>query len=208
MVLDDVFNYLDLHASGANHCLSPSAINTLGSRRVPECRNTLAGKGPESSELLFIWSAADEDALKRVVKHQAAHLSRLRSLPEPQQYLRDLAYTLSARRSLLRWRSCVVADSFPKLLQAIENNMPQAIRPKHTCRVGFVFTGQGAQWHAMGRELLEVPLYQESLSASQKILGELGCTWSVFGKFAQWTFRIAIPISIRRTRKNQRGHKR
>ena len=167
VVLDDVFNYLDLHGLHVTRCLSSSAADS------------------KPSETLLVWSAADEDGLKRTVKLYVSHLSRLQNLHESQEYLKDLAYTLSARRSSLRYKVCVVASSFQRLLQILEKNMPEAVRSKHTCNTGFVFTGQGAQWHAMGRELLQIPLYRDSLTSSQKILGYLGCTWSVFGQSTQ-----------------------
>ena len=79
----------------------------------------------------------------------------------------------------------MVASSFQGLLQILEKSMLEAVRSKNTSKSGFVFTGQGAQWHAMGRELLEIPLYRESLSTSQRILNGLGCAWSLFGKCTQ-----------------------
>ena len=168
VVLDDVFNYLDLlHVARS---LSSSATDA------------------KSSETLLVWSAADEDGLRKSVKLYASHLSRLQNAHEPQEYLKDLAYTLSARRSSLRYRACVVASSFPRLVQILEKNMPEAVRSKHTCNTGFVFTGQGAQWHAMGRELLQIALYRDSLRTSQKILSYLGCTWLVFGKSTRSLF--------------------
>ena len=47
-------------------------------------------------------------------------------------------------------------------------------------RVTFVFTGQGAQWHAMGRELITTcPQFRDSLSKSGSILQGLGASWSL-----------------------------
>ena len=167
VVLDDVSNYLDLHGLHAPRRLSSSLTDS------------------KSSETLLVWSAADEDGLRRSIKLYASHLSRLQNLREPREYLEDLAYTLSARRSSLRYRAYVIASSIQGLQQILEKDMPEAVRSKHACNTGFVFTGQGAQWHAMGRELLQIPLYRDSLGTSQEILASLGCTWSVFGKPTQ-----------------------
>ena len=194
VVLDDVFNFLNLHGLDVNGCLCPSAADVPEAIRAPALASPLVEK---ESENLFVWSAPDEDGLKRSIKLYATHLSSLQSLHEPQKYLKNLAYTLSAKRSLLRWRSCVVASSFQGLLQILEKGMPETVRSNNTFKVGFVFTGQGAQWHAMGRELLELPLYRESLATSQRILNGFGCVWSLFGKHTQYTSLKAVPTHIR-----------
>lgn len=45
--------------------------------------------------------------------------------------------------------------------------------------LGFVFTGQGAQWAGMGRELLEYSVFKDSITRSDHYLREVGCTWSL-----------------------------
>ena len=46
----------------------------------------------------------------------------------------------------------------------------------------FVFTGQGAQWYAVGLGLLHYQVYQFSLKNADQYLRSLGCDWSLLGK--------------------------
>ena len=59
-------------------------------------------------------------------------------------------------------------------------------RSGEPARLGFVFTGQGAQWFAMGRELLDAyPTFRATLLEAERYLIELGATWSLTGKFLE-----------------------
>lgn len=107
--------------------------------------------------------------------------SKLRSWASAQSEsdidLAGLAYTLAARRSMCQWRHALQAKSLRELLvQLHETWVPSKSSKAH--RVLYVFTGQGAQWHAMGRELnLRYPVYRKSILRSDKILQELGTSW-------------------------------
>ena len=79
--------------------------------------------------------------------------------------LRDLAWTLQSRRSTLPFKTTVTGLTVEDLrsniesllIQAEENKAALAIRSSNSAsrRILGVFTGQGAQWPAMGRELIE-----------------------------------------------------
>ena len=101
----------------------------------------------------------------------------------------DLAYTLSTRRSMHRYRSFAVGDCRETLIKDLLTPPPSAawgpaedVKP----RLGFVFTGQGAQWFAMGRQLIEQsPLFRQTLQRCDDVLGRLpdAPDWSVIGTF-------------------------
>ena len=54
-----------------------------------------------------------------------------------------------------------------------------SFRPSSEPRIGFVFTGQGAQWARMGAELNQYPIFRQSVEASDEYLrNDLKCRWS------------------------------
>ena len=64
--------------------------------------------------------------------------------------LPDLAYTLSERRTRLWHRAFVTT----RTAEIEENNFVIAKKNLEPPKIGFVFTGQGAQWPQMGKDLL------------------------------------------------------
>lgn len=94
--------------------------------------------------------------------------------------LRDLAYTLGERREHLSHRAFTVANP-NELLD--ESNF-QTGRDKAP-EVTFVFTGQGAQWAGMGKDLLNAfPTARKDIQHLEEALGSLadGPSWSIEGK--------------------------
>lgn len=97
-------------------------------------------------------------------------------------FLRDLAYTLTARRTLMTWRSFSVVDGqvAPETLNIAAVPCERAARENG---VTFVFTGQGAQYANMGMELLRYPVFQATLAEAHSVFQELGAEWSLFGQY-------------------------
>jgi acyl transferase domain-containing protein len=97
--------------------------------------------------------------------------------------LDDLAHTLGTRRSLFQWRTAVTAADSDELLQSLEDS---SLKPQHARgepRIGFVFNGQGAQWHAMGRELFAIyPVFRQSMEKAEQVLKSYGVSWSLVGE--------------------------
>jgi acyl transferase domain-containing protein len=99
-------------------------------------------------------------------------------------FLDDLAYTLCSRRSLFTRRVAYHAATVPELIQSMNGSPLKLPKVPRTPRLGFVFTGQGAQWHAMGRELIDTyPTFKRSLLLANDHFSELGAQWNVIGKF-------------------------
>ena len=97
-------------------------------------------------------------------------------------YIRDLAFTLSEKRSRLAWKTCLITSSLSHLCSALDNPAARIVttRPSNGQRLGFVFTGQGAQWARMGIELNKYPVFRESVRLSDEYLRfALNCPGSV-----------------------------
>ena len=93
------------------------------------------------------------------------------------KFLGDLAYTLGERKSHLAWRGFAIADSLDELKHQLHDSIKNTIKSSRNPAVGFVFTGQGAQWYAMGRDLLQYrfPIFLESIQKSDEYAKSLGC---------------------------------
>lgn len=106
----------------------------------------------------------------------------------PDTAVPDLAYSLSVRRSMHKHRSFAIGNSTEVTLKELENPQQTAawtpaseVRP----RLGFVMTGQGGQWFAMGRQLIEQsPLFRQTLHRCDEVLQGLPDSpeWSVIGE--------------------------
>lgn len=92
----------------------------------------------------------------------------------------DLAYTLSSRRSAMPWRFSFLADSTGDLAGSLKSQPKIFDRVSPNSRLVYVFTGQGAQWFGMGRELLEVStVFRQSILESERILALFGPSWNL-----------------------------
>lgn len=125
---------------------------------------------------LLPFSAHDKATLKRNIDAHAGVVD--------QYSLHDLSYTLANRRSNLSSRAFTVASH--ATVGSIFGDAARAAfsfaDKKKTPTVGFVFTGQGAQWPRMGAELMEqYPSFLRTIRLLDQALGDLpdGPDWSV-----------------------------
>ena len=71
-----------------------------------------------------------------------------------------------------------------ELLENMAASKPEAKKiPIKAARLGFVFSGQGSQWQAMGQELMhDFPVFATIIEQSDACLQRLGATWCLKGK--------------------------
>ena len=137
----------------------------------------------EKHPKLFVLSSPEQNSLQRMADALASY-TKEKAMGAPtavDDILTDLAYTLGNRRSLFQWRATFIASSAQDLTSALTQRIRSG-RAGKTPKLAFVFTGQGAQWHAMGRELLAYKVYAQTLKEADEYLKNLGADWSVWGE--------------------------
>ncbi|KAL8656993.1 MAG: hypothetical protein Q9226_002364 [Calogaya cf. arnoldii] len=116
--------------------------------------------------VLLPFSGHDDHSLKANI----AAISEVADQYDPA----DLAYTLSARRSKFFQRAFAIGE--PESLGSALDESQVTIGKSSASvqKVGFIFTGQGAQWAGMGAELFsEFELYRQSIRSLDRILSKL-----------------------------------
>jgi acyl transferase domain-containing protein len=131
---------------------------------------------------LFVLSANDKPGVETMMQKLGIYLEQ-----RPEIFQNDLmgnvSYTLGQRRSLMQWRAAISASSSFELIESLNSGKITPSRETEAPRIGFIFTGQGAQWNAMGRELYEqYPIFKASLDACDKCLASFGAPFSIVGK--------------------------
>ncbi|KAF2679022.1 ketoacyl-synt-domain-containing protein [Lentithecium fluviatile CBS 122367] len=134
----------------------------------------------QTAERLFLISANDKASTERVMQNLGIYLEQR---PEVFQndLLSNLAYTLGERKSLHPWRVAITASSAAQLVEALSSGrVLPAKQELEAPRLGWIFTGQGAQWWAMGRELYQqYPVYATSLDKADAHLLSIGADFSL-----------------------------
>ncbi|KAI1299034.1 hypothetical protein F5Y03DRAFT_254380 [Xylaria venustula] len=140
-------------------------------------RNKFAAT-PVARVRVFVWSAADAAGIQRLAVSYKTHLFDTLASHLDSQHLKNLAFTLSEKRSVLPWKSYFLAQTVDDLKEQLYS-MPKPSRSSTPPRLHFVFTGQGAQWARMGIELAVFPAFQTSLIQADRHFKSLGCVWSL-----------------------------
>ncbi|KAI5920277.1 hypothetical protein F4810DRAFT_438322 [Camillea tinctor] len=142
-------------------------------------------KDDNPAKKLFAITANDKGSLEAVMKNLVIYLEQ-----RPEMFQKDLmadvAYTLGQRRSLLNWRVAIPARRSFDLIDIINGHKLTPGKETDPLRIGFIFTGQGAQWYGMGRELYEhYPVFTHAIDYADTCLQSLGATWSLVEELAK-----------------------
>ncbi|CAO2658326.1 Nn.00g060490.m01.CDS01 [Neocucurbitaria sp. VM-36] len=169
VIVDDASHYLQRHHHSRGHVRNDSGF-------VSPTSDT--SFSTTSKTRLFHLSANDERSLAHMGQTLADHLQS-QSVFNEEELLDNLAYTLSGRRSRFSYSATVVAREKSHLETQLRNLVTTSSNRSTPPRIGFIFTGQGAQWWGMGRELLQYPVFKHCLQRCDSILKRLGSGWSL-----------------------------
>ncbi|KAI0572271.1 Polyketide synthase phosphopantetheine-binding domain [Pyrenophora tritici-repentis] len=136
---------------------------------------------------VLVFYGRDEQACERMVAGVKQYLQRHRDTASPARLMRNLGWTLAKHRTRFPtgWVSAHLAQysdsDLDVAIQSLDSPGFKPVRlPSKPVRIGMVFTGQGAQWHAMARELAApYPVVRATLDEAELILKELGANWSL-----------------------------
>lgn len=103
--------------------------------------------------------------------------------------LADVAYTLGAKRTRFSQRTFRIVNKH-YALQGSEHHQEVYSSPTEPARLGFIFTGQGAQWHAMGRELFEYHVFRNVIDHLDHVLDVLRADATQAS--ADWTIKAVL----------------
>ncbi|KAJ4376392.1 hypothetical protein N0V83_001675 [Neocucurbitaria cava] len=169
VIVDDASHYLQKHHRARGHIRNDSGF-------VSPTSDTSVSATTRSR--IFLLSANDERTLVQMGQTLADHL-QAQSVFNEEELLDNLAYTLSERRSRFSYSSIIVAKEKAQLEVQIGKPVPISSARSTPPRIGFIFTGQGAQWWGMGRELLQYPVFKNCLQRCDSIIKKLGSDWSL-----------------------------
>ncbi len=154
-----------------------AAVNTFGAggtngHAVLEMapKVSLQRRHIQSRPFLFKVSAADDNSLRQFSSKLAGYIERC------SPNLEDLAYTLLSRRSTLRKSIFFVSGTHNNTVKVLRDSASNIIttNSKHSTKIVFLFTGQGAQWPQMGISLIRnSPLFLAVMRECDRHLSEL-----------------------------------
>ncbi|KAK4200776.1 lovastatin diketide synthase LovF [Triangularia verruculosa] len=172
-ILDDALHYLETRGLGGRH----------RTRRLPVLSDVGTMPKTDTIELssisvprIFSFSANDATTLSILVQHFQPWLENA-SLTDDS--LEELAYRLTEKRNVHEWRTFVVAATISELSEKVKSPLEpiKASLAESRPRLGFIFTGQGAQWFGMGKELMAYLVFRNSVMDAETYLQSIGCDW-------------------------------
>jgi acyl transferase domain-containing protein len=125
---------------------------------------------------LLVFSAKSPESLSAIMDRYIAYLA------DHPERIEDVAYTLANRREHMGHRAFLVASREKPGKPSVLIKPPAGLAPN----VVMVFTGQGAQWPQMGRDLLRTnKVFKATIKALDEQLKSLGDTapgWTIEGE--------------------------
>jgi acyl transferase domain-containing protein len=124
--------------------------------------------GPSRPSLLLPLSARTPTALDAAADNLLRHLEA-----NPEVSLPDVAYTLQVGRQAFAYRRAITGPDVDSVIRKLKNldGVPADAAEAIPRRCAFLFSGQGAQYSGMGRELYAVePVFRDAVDRCAAIL--------------------------------------
>ena len=154
--------------------------------RPPVSLSDFAQESRNESPKLFVISANDDTAAKRAASQLGIYVEQHPEIFQ-KRLMRDMAYTLGERRSHLPWRIALTASSCDEVAGALNGIGAIPKRASEASKkLAFVYTGQGAQWPQMGKELMDShPVFANAMHAAADHLTLLGADFSLLEELSR-----------------------
>jgi len=134
--------------------------------------NPMPNPAANSRPQLLLFSSHDQKVLQESIQ---AHEDYAEIHPKR---VEDLAYTITHRRAHMAYRAFVVKSN----ATPVQNS--SSVKAKQIAQFVFIFTGQGAQWAQMGKELIrDFPSFSQDLERMQDVLARVPHppSWRILG---------------------------
>ena len=135
-----------------------------------------------TSKVLLL-SAKSLKACQRLIANLKAYLESRKTTRNAEALLENVAYTLGQHRSVFPWITALrisLTHGLDQVINDLDSPHSKPVRASRQPRIGMVFTGQGAQWHAMGRELIySYPTFRASLEDADRYMRQFRAKWSL-----------------------------
>ncbi|KAL1857997.1 Type I Iterative PKS [Paecilomyces lecythidis] len=183
VILENTEGYLSDHGLDGSHRKAKVTVlapeNGLhhdeGVNGVEQTKGKL---GVSGQPRLFVLSSFDEVSGKRQAELLQQYLLEKGDSADD-EFMNNLAFTLGTRRTNFIWKAAMPGTSATNLAE----NLSQGVNFSRATKkptIGFVFTGQGAQWCGMGKELLNAyPTFGRSIDKIGAYLKSLGAPFDV-----------------------------
>ncbi|KAJ7385703.1 hypothetical protein OS493_013732 [Desmophyllum pertusum] len=134
-------------------------------------------------------SARSTEALQKMARHYSEWLKdHVSELDEP--FVKNLCYSLNERRSQLPHRLALSFGSTAEASESLADYGNDSVGWDKLASYGevnstnpklvFMFGGQGSQWYAMGRQLIETEdVFRDAILTVSNVLKDLGIGWSL-----------------------------
>ncbi|KAI1756304.1 hypothetical protein F4782DRAFT_550158 [Xylaria castorea] len=148
------------------HVIVESAENLLPFYRHGARKANTEENHSTSRPLLLCFSAHDKPTLSRNIAAIKAVASEYCAA--------DLGHTLNLHRTKFSSRGFTILREGKEEAAFGAEELRMGIVPKKKGGVGFIFTGQGAQWAGMGKiAMTQFPLFQETIERLDRVLSKL-----------------------------------